>query len=161
MRLEINRHLVLLGTKKEIEQSLPCLQGGVAACLGLNHANESEARMMIQELMEQKQVTVHVLLNGNSVYYKTKILRNVRAMIRHNDMSLMTEYTYDFLCNACGSIAHWNKAGWLSVHPTITAFRSFFLKNEYGTRVLEYQPSWATDRVEIIKEIEKLLKINK
>jgi hypothetical protein len=111
-------------------------------------------------MMEQKLVTADVLLNGNSVYNKEKILRNVRMMVRRKKMSLMTNYTYEFLSNACGSIAHWNKAGWISVYPTIAAFRNFFIKNEYGKRVLESRPSWATDRVEIVKEIEFILGIS-
>jgi len=160
MRFEVNCHLVLFGTKKDVQQSLQYLKDEIAACLGIDHAREGEARIMIQNLMEQKLVTADVLLNGNSVYNKTKILRNIRMMVRHEKMSLMTNYTYEFLSNACGSIAHWNKAGWISFYPTIAAFRDFFIKNEYGKRVLESRPAWATDRVEIIKEIESILGIS-
>jgi hypothetical protein len=159
MRFEVNRYLVLFGTEKEIQQSRQYLKDDIAACLGIDHTREGEARSIIQKLIEQKLVTADVVLNGNNVYNKEKILRNIRMMVRNKKMSLMTDYTYKFLSNACGSIAHWNKAGWLSVYPTLDAFRGFFIKNEYGKRVLESQPSWATDRIEIIQEIESILGI--
>jgi hypothetical protein len=160
MRVELNKNLVLYGTTKEIEQSLPYLKNDIAACLGISPTQESEARLMIQELMEQKMVTAEVLINGNSIYNKDKILRNLRSMIRHQNMRLMTNYTYYFLSLACGSIAHYNKEGWISVYPTIGDLRNFFIKNEFGKRVLTHQPRWATDRIKIVREIEKLLKIN-
>ena len=158
MRHEINRHLTLYGTRKEIEQSLRYLKNEVAACIGINHANEGEARLMIQQMIEQKLVTAEVLLDGNTVYDKTKILRNISSMVRHDNMSLMTDYTYHFLTN-CGSIAHFSKAGWISTYPTVDSLRRFFLKNEYGQRVLNSQPPWATDRIAILQEIERILNL--
>src|SRR5271157_2607008 len=108
MRHEVNRHLALYGSKREIEQSLTCLKDDVAACVGITPANEGETRLIIQQMMECKLVTAGVLLDGNYVYNKTKILRNLRSMVKRQKMSLMTHYTYQFMQH-CGSIAHFNK----------------------------------------------------
>jgi hypothetical protein len=154
----INCFITLCGTRRQIEQSEKAI--AVAALLGISQTQEGNARLVIQQLIDQKEITATVLLNGNYVYDKKRILRNLQTIVRHNDMGRMSNYLYDFLHLSCGSIAHFNKHGWIGAYPTVSDLRRFFLKNEYGQRVLNSQPPWATDHIEIVREIEKILNIS-
>jgi hypothetical protein len=60
---------------------------------------------------------------------------------------------------SCGSIAHYNKQGWIDYYPTINHLKQFFIRNEYGSRVLHHIPQWHSDAISIVKEIEPLLGI--
>jgi hypothetical protein len=71
-------------------------------------------------------------------------------------MSALTDYLYEFFHLCCGSIAHYNKHGWICEYPDIEAIKFFLLKNEYGQSVLKHQPFWASDRIEILKDVYRM-----
>lgn len=157
MRKEYNKKINIYGSSKEIEAAEKALNTLKPEIL---EKPEKELRLEIQKLIKNYKLKASILLNGNIVWDKDKILKNIRTIIRHDDMSKMSNYLYEFLHMECGSIAHYNKQGWIDTYPTVEALKQFFMKNEFGESVLKYQPHWATDRIEIIKEIEKLLKIS-
>jgi len=72
-------------------------------------------------------------------------------------MGKLSDYLYKFLSLSCGSIAHYNKQGWIDVYPTVYDLRLFFVENEYGKRVLDTIPTWKTDAHRIVEEIEQIL----
>lgn len=69
----------------------------------------------------------------------------------------MSDYLYNFLHLACGSIAHFNKLGWIECYPTVDNLKQFFIKNEYGNRVSHQIPRWHTDAISIVEQIEYML----
>jgi len=74
-------------------------------------------------------------------------------------MKKLTDYLYKFLSLSCGSIAHYNKYGWIACYPTVYDLKQFFRRNEFGQRVLRYIPIWKTDAQVIVKEVERELGI--
>jgi hypothetical protein len=135
--------------KTELEQHLP---------KRLFEENEPAARRIIQSLTDDHNIKATILWDGNRVWSKKRILRDFRMIMRHG-MNALTDYLYEFFHLCCGSIAHYNKQGWICEYPDIEALRSFFERNEFGTNVLAHQPGWASDRIEIIREVDQLLKI--
>ena len=121
---------------------------------------EAKDRLMIMETITTDKLNASILYDGNTVWNETKLLRNLRSMVRSNNMNLMTKYTYDFFHLSCGSIAHTNKDGWLNEYPTIASLRQFFHSNEiFGISVLAHQPIWKTDAIHIVKEMNKILRV--
>jgi hypothetical protein len=123
---------------------------------------EAHIRTIIQGILDDpknrlRQLTV--LYDGNTVWSKDKILKDVRTIVKSNDMSKMTNHLYDFLNLCCGSIAHYNKQGWIEVYPTVSHLRQFFSCNEYGGKVINHIPHWKTDVIHIVTGINKLLRI--
>jgi len=152
MNLKIEK-ITIYGSKKDVEfaqktllQSLP---------MELFKENESIARLKIQSLIDEFNFKVAITWNGNTVWSKKKILKDLKR-IMHKGMDALTDHLYGFFNLCCGSIAHYNKQGWICEYPNLEALRNFFYKNEYGHGVLEWQPWWTTDRIEIIKEVYKM-----
>ena len=106
--------------------------------------------------MDSENIQADILFDGNSVWSKKKILRDIRK-VKKQGMNKLSDYLYKFLSLSCGSIAHYNKYGWISTYPTISHLQQFFRRNEYGERVLYHLPGWKTDAQQIVKEIEQEL----
>ncbi|MFQ6095144.1 MAG: hypothetical protein ACE5NN_03265 [Candidatus Bathyarchaeia archaeon] len=121
--------------------------------------SEGEARLKIQDLIDTYNLKAHILFDGNRVWGRRTLLRNLRSIINSNHMNKMSKELYKFLHLVCGSIAHYDRYGWIATYPTVNALRNFFVKNEYGKRVLDHLPVWYTDAKRIVKEMERLLKI--
>ena len=117
--------------------------------------NESDDRLLLQREVVDN-VKVDILYDGNSVYSKTKLLKQFKTLLKLGMGSLSSDL-YRFFINSCGSIALYNKAGWINEYPDLHALRQFFICNEFGQSVLQHQPSWATDRIEIVKEMMRML----
>ena len=151
MRKEFNRKVSIYGSKKEIEETVKML---------LNvkfFGNEHDERLLIQrEILPFTKASI--LYDGNSVWNKEKILKDIRRVIK-GGMGKMTDYLYKFLSLSCGSIAHYNKYGWIEEYPEVEDLRSFFKRNEYGHRVLDHLSNWNSDVKVIVVEIEKELHI--
>ena len=165
----------LNGSKREIE----------AAEEALNELDtdlsEGEIRPLIQEIMEQRKLKAAILYDGNSVWSKKRIIRNLRQIVKAGVLyredkpsyipvgsmlripstgkTILTKYFYEFLHLCCGSIAHYNINGWVAEYPTVEDLRAFFQKNEFGHRVLDHIPEWKTDVKIIVREIESILGI--
>jgi len=115
---------------------------------------EDKVRALVQEAMSKPEWPdkVDVLYDGNKVYPLKPIISDVDNCIK-NGMEQMTQKLYVFLHTCTGSIAHYDKAGWVATYPTVAAFAQYCRCNEQGRSILDQQPWWASDRKAICKEI--------
>ena len=150
--LERDKRIKIYGAGKEIASAEKIL-----SVYPLETFNERQARKMLQEIIGDEDIKASILINGNTVWNKQKILRNVKRLIRTNDMNNLSDYFYEFLTNCCGSIAHFNKYGWICEYPTVLSLQRFFECNEFGERVYNHVSMNFIDAKEIILEIEELL----
>lgn len=153
----------IIGNSKDVkkaETSLKTIQD-------LKNLPEPKARLEIQRLIDSLNLKAHILFDGNSVWSKNRIISNLRRIIKHGALYdekspgerslILSDYFYDFLSLDCGSIAHYNKWGWVDVYPTVEDLRQFFKRNEYGQSVRDNIPGWMTDAKCIVEEIDTLL----
>jgi hypothetical protein len=167
--------ITITGSKKNCEKSGKLLK----TIPNLDMLYEGTARLKIQQLIDEHKLKASILYNGNTVWSKERILRNLRRIIKHGTLydgkhpryipigsmlrmptvgkTILSKYFYNFLHLCCGSIAHYNIKGWVTEYPTLKDLRAFFKKNECGKRVLDDIPGWHTDARLIVKEIEALL----
>ena len=106
--------------------------------------------------MDAENIKADILFDGNSVWSKKKILRDIKKIKKYG-MNKLSDYLYKFLSLSCGSIAHYDRYGWIATYPTIQDLRNFFRRNEFGERVLNYLPVWNTDAQVIVKKVEREL----
>jgi hypothetical protein len=158
MRKEYNRYINIYGSSKDIEVAVEALNTLPQESFD---NREGKIRLKLQKLIKEYKLKADILFDGNIIWDEDKILKNIKTIVKSNDMNKMSNYLYNFLSLECGSIAHYDKHGWIGEYPTVGDLKEFFIKNEFGQSPLNYQPSWATDRKNIIKEIEKILKISK
>lgn len=131
----------------------------------LLRSKEGKARLRIQKLIDEKGLKATIHINGNGVWSKTRILRNLERIMKHGTLynedqskpPILSHYFYQFLHLCCGSIAHYDIHGWIHKYPTVEHLKQFFLKNEFGQRVLEGIPDWKTDAKAIVEAIEQRL----
>lgn len=174
-REEYTRNITIYGNQKQIEEA----KRSLSAITGLAEMSEGEARLKIQTLIDQERLKASISYDGNSVWSRDKIIRNLKQIIKAGTLyrtdqpryipigsmlripaggqPRLTKYFYNFLHLSCGSIAHYNIQGWIAEYPTVDDLRGFFLKNEFGERVLDHLPVWKTDAKKIVEEIERLL----
>ena len=142
----------------------------------LEEMEEPVARIVLQDLIDEKNVRASILVNGNSVWSMKRILMNLNRIVAvgrlygekrpHRELiggiiylpvetdPILSKYFYEFLCLECGSIAHYNIHGWIAEYPTLEHLKKFFKKNEFGKRVLDDIPFWYTDARRIVEAIE-------
>jgi hypothetical protein len=149
---KLTNDITVYGTTTEIDNLAPAL-----ATLSLT-GSEGRDRLLIAKLIEEFQFNAEILYKGNTVWNEKKLLRNLSNMVRSNNMNLMTDYLYKFFSLSCGSSAHSNRYGWINEYPTIASLRQFFHRNEFGQSVLAHQPMWKTDAIQIVTEMNKILK---
>lgn len=168
--------MAIYGSKKETDDAKILLN----TIPKLHEISESDARIRIQDVIDAGRMKADVLYDGNRVWSRKKIIRNMKRIMKEGVLGyagyipvgsilcipsmergtlILSDYFYEFLHLSCGSIAHYSKAGWITEYPTVEDLRMFFLKNEYGKRVIEDIPGWKTDAIRIVEEIEKLLRI--
>jgi hypothetical protein len=148
---KFNKDITVYGTKKGIEDAMVTLR--TITLTGV----EPKDRILIAKLIEEFQFDAEILYQGNTVWNQKKLVKNLHLIINKHDMGKMNDYLYKFLSLSCGSIAHFNRFGWIAEYPTIEALRSFFQRNEFGQSVLQHQPMWKTDAIEIVKEMNAIL----
>jgi len=153
--LPIDKRVAFYGNKQSIEQTEIILLKNIPQ---LPTLSESQARLKIQECIDYENIKADILFDGNSVWSKKKIIRDIKKVKKYG-MKKLSNYLYKFLSLCCGSIAHYNKFGWISSYPTIQDLRNFFRRNEFGERVLKHLPIWKTDAQVIVKEVERELGI--
>ena len=149
------------GSEKDIAKAVKVIEKRKS----LKRMKEAKARLVVQQLIDQHKLKANILINGNRVWSKTRILRNLRRLMKHGQLynrdqskrPILSNYFYSFLHLCCGSVAHYDIYGWIHKYPTIEHLRKFFLKNEFGKRVLNDIPEWKTDARAIVVEIEKML----
>ena len=153
MRKELENKISVYGSRGEIEEAEKLLAKAHVS------GNEHDDRLKIQQKVVPF-TKASILYDGNTVWNKEKILKDIRRVLK-NGMEKMSDYLYEFLHLSCGSIAHYNKQGWICTYPTVQSLGDFFKKNEFGKRVLADIPSWKSDAKVIVMEIEKELFLTK
>lgn len=170
--------LTIIGSSQEVARALSLL----LSIPELLAKGESEARLLIQDLIDKHKIKATIMFDGNTVWSKDRIIRNLKQIIEAGTLyngkkpayipigsmlrmpvvgdCVLSTYFYSFLNLKCGSIAHYNKQGWVTEYPTVDDLREFFQKNEYGKRVLHDVGYRFTDAKRIVEDIEKLLNIN-
>lgn len=173
--IPFNEDIRILGNKQSLEKA----QEALKKIANLTKLTEGNARLQIQQAIDENHLTASILYKGNAVWSKTKILRNLDQIIKKGTLygnkrvkwmkvgsmlalpaapqdfkPILSDYFYEFLHLNCGSIAHYNKAGWIGIYPTLEDLKEFFLKNESGKRVIEHIPAWKTDVRNIVEAIE-------
>jgi len=143
---------------------------------------EAQARLMIQDAIDEHHLNASILYKGNRVWSRRRILRNLERIIERgtlygnkrvrwirvnasiclpetpsNFKPILSKYFYEFLTLCCGSSAHYNLAGWIGIYPKLNDLKSFFQKNERGKPVSEWIPEWKADAKRIVDDIERML----
>lgn len=152
--LEQDKRIRLYGRHNQTDHGIEVLKDNLHLFKDLR---QPEARLVIQDLIDVFNIRADVLFEGNGVYSFKKITNDIRKL-KKQGMKAMTHELYEFLHLCCGSIAHYNKGGWIEQYPTIAHFQRFFRCNEFGQRVLDYIPAWKTDVIKIVKSIERILR---
>jgi hypothetical protein len=145
-----NHKITIYGSSKDISYAEKILEKFTMS------DNEFIDRQMISSLMDVYKVKAHVLYDGNSVYGIETMVNKFKKLFRSGDMNKLTNDCYNYLHLHCGSIAHYNKRGWICEYPTLGMLREFFKRNEYGDDVVSHTPSWYYDVIEINKQLIKL-----
>jgi hypothetical protein len=165
----------ILGNKKAVDKA----QDALKKIANLDKMTEGNARLRMQQAIDENHLTASILYRGNRVWSKVRILRNLDQIIAKGTLygnkrvrwmklgsmltlpatpqdfiPILSDYFYGFLHLNCGSIAHYDKAGWIGHYPTLDDLKQFFLKNEHGKRVIEWIPAWKTDVRNIVEAIE-------
>ena len=142
----------------------------------LEEMEEPVARIVLQDLIDEKNIRATIMVNGNRIWSKKRILLNLRRIVElkrlykdktpHRELvggilylpvdtdPVLSKYFYEFLNLNCGTAAHYNIHGWIAEYPTLEDLKRFFKKNEFGQRVLDHIPSWHTDVYRIVEAIE-------
>ncbi len=149
--LPIDKRVAIYGSSKQIQEAEIILLKNIPQ---LPNLTEPQARLKIQEVIDNENIKASILFDGNSVWSKKKILRDIKRIKKYG-MKKLTDYLCKFLSLSCGSIAHYNKWGWIDCYPTISDLRQFFRRNEFGERVLNHLPVWKTDAIIIVRDIER------
>jgi len=125
---------------------------------------EADARLTIQALIDKYHLTATIMINGNAVWSKDRILQNLERIIKHGTLynendkpPVLSQYFYQFLYLQCGSIAHTDVFGWVSRYPTLEALKKFFKQNEFGKPVRDWIPPELSDARAIVQAIEQQL----
>jgi len=149
------------GSEKDIEKAAKILKKHRKFWARLQ---EPDARLEIQKLIDQHYLKVSILVNGNIVWSKNRILGNLKTIMKEGTLynedqkkpPILSHYFYQFL-QACGSIAHVDIHGWVHKYPTIEHLKKFFKENEFGKPVIDWIPKQKTDARVIVEEIQKKL----
>lgn len=175
MRYESSK-FTLYGSRKDIDKAVEIL----SRIPGLDEMRTGEARVLIQDTIGKNRLKARILYDGKTIYDMDRILNNLKRIIKHGRLfgktrirfiplgsmlcmpatprdfkPILSKYFYEFLHLQCGSIAHYNRAGWIAHYPYLEDLKEFFKKNEYGRPVRESVT--LSDRKRIVEEIERLL----
>lgn len=131
----------------------------------LKALEEPDLRLEVQKLIDKHHLKASILINGNAVWSKKRIMANIDRIMKHGTLynedqekpPILSYYCYQFFHQVCGSTTHYDIHGWIHKYSTIEHLRKFIKKNEFGKRVLEWIPAQRTDARVIVEEIEKKL----
>lgn len=152
MNVTFSPRISVYGTQKEIDEAIVVLTDNAPK---LKDA-EVPDRLIIQSLIEQHKLKASILYKGNSVTPFSKTIADLKRVIKANDMNKMSDHLYKVIHLNCGSIAHYNKEGWIATYPTVHHLARFFRKNEFGENIAYHIPNWKSDFVSVAKEMLKL-----
>lgn len=158
-----SKRISIYGSTKDQERAKQLIDKLAPVLTG----DEGKDRIIIQKGIDAWHLpsTASILYDGNTVYSYNKIVRDfARALTSPPSPESeygggewdMTKGLYDFLSLSTGSIAHFNKYGWIGTYPTKEALVGYLHRNEFGQDIVSYQPGWATDRIKIAKELIRI-----
>lgn len=150
--------ITYFGSEKDITEAIAILKRHKS----LESMKESEARLIIQRLIDEHYLKASILINGNTVWSEKRILQNLEQIIKHGTLynedqskpPILSHYFYQFLSLECGSIAHYDLLGWVHRYPTMEHLKKFFQQNEFGKRVVDWIPKDHADSRTIVQAIE-------
>lgn len=153
--------ITYLGSDKEIRRAVDVLKKHKK----LTRMAECEARLLVQQLIDEHHLKASILINGNSVWSKQRIMANLERIMKYETLynlqqekpPILSQYFYQFLIMVCGSINHYDIHGWIHKYPTVEHLKKFFMENEFGKRVVEWIPASHTDARLIAEDITKKL----
>jgi len=149
-----NTKITLYGSKQEIKSAMNYFNKANIR-QKLSGGEYADRLILMNEFVPYLKCSISY--NGNTVWNKEKLIRDFNKILKHG-MESLSGYLYEFFHLCCGSIAHFDKRGWIATYPTISSLRQFFHRNEYGLSVVAHMPSWKADAIEIAKEMNELLK---
>lgn len=177
--LKYSRDIRILGSPKQLEKAQNIIDAMQPL---LKTLVEAQARLMIQDAIDEHHLNASILYKGNRVWSRRKILRNLKRIIEKGTLygnkrvrwirvnnaiclpktpakfkPILSKYFYEFLTLCCGSIAHYSREGWIGIYPTLEDLKNFFQRNEHGKPVSEWIPEWKADAKRIVADIELLL----
>lgn len=117
---------------------------------------ESKDRLILQRVIDDNKIKEHIIYDGNSIISYYRIISEYKRILKKREFVNMSDYFYEFLHLNCGSIAHYNKSGWLYEYNSLEKLKSFFFYNEFGTNIVNNQPSWKSDVIRIAEAILEL-----
>lgn len=121
-------------------------------------SNEYDVRMMLLPFVENiLKSNEQILYDGNSIWDVKRLIRHFKIFVKFYDYNHFPEYLYKFFHLQCGSIAHYNKAGWLETYPDLSALKNFFKSNEYSRPIKSYPPSCHYDAWKAVKIMDVIL----
>lgn len=178
-QLTLSRDISISGNAQQIAKAKMVLEPMLKR---LEVMTEAQARMVIQDTIDGQGLGASILYKGNQVWSRRKIILNLKRIMARGQLygnkrvrwmrvnnsvclpsvekgfkPILSQYFYDFLTLCCGSKAHYNRAGWIGIYPTLDDLKRFFMKNEHGKPVSEYIPEWKTDAKRIVEDIERML----
>ena len=152
--LEIpNTKITLYGAKQQIKQAINYFNKTNIQSKLSGEESSDRLALMTDYLPNIK---CAISYNGNTIWSKDKLIRDFKRIL-NNGMKNLSDYLYEFFHLCCGSIAHFNKQGWIAIYPTLSSLRHFFMKNEYGEPVITHIPSWQSDAAEIAQAMDRLI----
>jgi hypothetical protein len=152
--------ITYFGSEKDITEAIAILKQH-----NPENMKEAEARLLIQRLIDEHHLKASILVNGNTVWSKDRILKNLEKMMKCGTLynpdqkkpPVLSRYFYQFLHLDCGSIAHYDIHGWIHKYPTIEHLKKFFKNNEFGKPVRDWIPPDKADAKAIVQAIEMRL----
>jgi hypothetical protein len=154
-KLELDNRIAIYGSSREIELAETAI---TAQMPELPHLPEPMARLSLQQIIDRNDIKASIVFDGNTVWSFSRIIRDIRR-VKKSGMEAMSDYLYKFLSLSCGSIAHFNKPGWIETYPTVEHLKQFFRRNEFGQRVKEHIPQRFAEVYVIVAQIEDILGI--
>lgn len=111
-----------------------------------DNASEYDVRTALLPFVE-KELTSNerILYDGNSIWNVARLIKQFKIFVKHYDYEYFPRYLYEFFHLQCGSIAHYNKAGWFMTYSDLSSLEGFFKSNEYRQSVWSYPPDWHYD----------------
>jgi len=87
MKLELDKRVAIYGSPKDIEAAEKALMNND---VDLSTLDESLARLSIQSVIDEYDLKASILFNGNSIWSRKRIIRDVRKVVKKG-MNLMEE----------------------------------------------------------------------
>jgi len=153
--------ITYFGSEQDISKAIAVLKKSKS----IRTMKEAKARLLVQKLIDEHHLKASILINGNAVWSKERILKNLERIMKHgllyninqHNPPVLSHYFYQFLHSVCGSVAHCDIHGWIHKYPTVEHLKTFFKCNEFGKRVLEWIPKDHADSRTIVQAIDTRL----